>query len=639
MSRSPARAVAGEAADDYYRAFDSVYRLHAGGRPFSGHERHCAFLNLGTGGRDSPYAELSFADVSATSGLDFDDDGRAVAAVDWDFDGDLDLWIANRTAPKVRFLRNDLPPGDRFVAVMLEGRSSNRDAVGARAELHLRDGDGEPIRLIRTRYAGHGFLGQSSGWLHFGLGASRSIERLVVHWPGGARDVFTGIEPGRHYRIVEGRERADPWTPPTIRAPSGVPPTSVEDLRAADRATPARALLVGRPLLPRLRYRDRSGDGAELVSAGGATLVNFWASWCLPCVAELKEITRRAAIVRDAGLDVVALSVDGLDPEQGTGPADAEAMMARLGFPFTYGFADGALLDRVQLLLDVQFSRRILLAVPTSLLIDGDGRLAAVYRGRVDLERLLDDTRNLGAGLAERRAMATPFSDRWFAPPQVLAPTTIARRFAEQGFLDDAGDYLRHALKIQGESPGIHVALADLLARQRDPAAEQHYRRALELAPGDAAAHRKLADLLAARGPSPEALEHYARAVEIEPRAAGTRFNYGNALQASGRLDDAAAQYRRALRIDGDFADAHNNLAALLLQSGNADEAIVHLRETLRVRPDLASAHNNLGVLLLRRGDIEAAIEHFSRAVELDPDDEGGRANLAVARETLADSK
>jgi tetratricopeptide (TPR) repeat protein/peroxiredoxin len=399
-------------------------------------------------------------------------------------------------------------------------------------------------------------------------------------------------------------------------------------------------LLVGRPPLPRLRYRDPSG--AETGLAGGPTLVNFWASWCLPCAAELEDLTAHAAAVRDAGLGVVALSVDGLDPDKGTGPADAEAMTTRLGFRsagFTWGFADGALLDRVQLLLDVQFSRRILLAVPTSLLIDGDGRLAAVYRGRVDLERLLDDTRNLGAGLAARRALATPFSGRWLAPPRVLAPTTLARRFAEEGFLDDAGGYLRYALEVQGESAAVHVALADLLVRRQDPGAEGHYRRALELAPDGAGAQRKLADLLAAQGKTEEALGHYARALELEPAAADTRYNYGNALQAAGRSNEAADQYRRAVAIDGDLADAHNNLAALLLQRGDVDEAIVQLRETLRLEPDLAPAHNNLGILLLRRGETAAAVEHFARAVELDPDDAGARTNLALARKALTGSR
>ena len=57
------------------------------GKAFSGNERNCVFLNTRDG---------RFADISAGSGLDFPDDGRAIAVTDWDQDGDLDLWISNR---------------------------------------------------------------------------------------------------------------------------------------------------------------------------------------------------------------------------------------------------------------------------------------------------------------------------------------------------------------------------------------------------------------------------------------------------------------------------------------------------------------------------------------------------------------
>ena len=42
---------------------------------------------------------------------------RAVAAADWDFDGDLDLWLTARTAPRLRFMQNRQSGTNRFVAV------------------------------------------------------------------------------------------------------------------------------------------------------------------------------------------------------------------------------------------------------------------------------------------------------------------------------------------------------------------------------------------------------------------------------------------------------------------------------------------------------------------------------------------
>ena len=104
------------------------------GRALSGRERNCCFLNT---------REERFADISAASGLDVADDGRSVAVVDWDHDGDLDLWINNRSGPQVRFFRNDVATDHHFLAVRLEGRTSNRDAIGARVEVILQDQSAE----------------------------------------------------------------------------------------------------------------------------------------------------------------------------------------------------------------------------------------------------------------------------------------------------------------------------------------------------------------------------------------------------------------------------------------------------------------------------------------------------------------
>ena len=163
------------------------------GHSFSGRERNCCFLNTG---------QSRFADISSVSGLDLPDDGRGVAVVDWDRDGDLDLWTANRSGPQLRFLRNQLrgshnPNADlvgvqqektpvregvnHFIAVKLAGTNCNRDAIGARVELYLPS----KTKHIKTLHAGDGFLSQSTKWLHFGLGQESRIERIVVRWPGG----------------------------------------------------------------------------------------------------------------------------------------------------------------------------------------------------------------------------------------------------------------------------------------------------------------------------------------------------------------------------------------------------------------------------------------------------------------------
>ena len=109
-------------------AWAAVNTLLREGKSWSGRERNNAYLNLADG---------SFADISYLSGVGFLDDARGAAALDWDADGDLDLWLNNRSSPKVRFMRNDDPGGNHYVAFRLERGSSY--ATTTRSRINMQD--------------------------------------------------------------------------------------------------------------------------------------------------------------------------------------------------------------------------------------------------------------------------------------------------------------------------------------------------------------------------------------------------------------------------------------------------------------------------------------------------------------------
>ncbi len=63
--------------------------------------------------------------------------------------------------------------------------------------------------------------------------------------------------------------------------------------------------------LPALTFVDRNGQPATLDQyRGKMVLVNLWATWCPPCVAELPSLEILHARLRDQGFAVVAISLD-----------------------------------------------------------------------------------------------------------------------------------------------------------------------------------------------------------------------------------------------------------------------------------------------------------------------------------------
>jgi len=83
---------------------------------------------------------------------------------------------------------------------------------------------------------------------------------------------------------------------------------------ATPRLLPHVGAVVGVEAKPRVpRYALTALDGTPIspdALRGKVVLVNFWATWCLPCRVEMPLLQRMSERHRDAGLVVVGLSVD-----------------------------------------------------------------------------------------------------------------------------------------------------------------------------------------------------------------------------------------------------------------------------------------------------------------------------------------
>lgn len=121
---------------------------------------------------------------------------RCAATADFNHDGRLDL-LVNNFNDRPYYFQNRFPPR-HYVAFRLQGRKSNRDAIGAQVKLFC----GAQV-LLRQVQATGGYLSQSSKTLHFGLGDDAMIDRAEIRWPSGIRQVIEAPAADVLHEVIE----------------------------------------------------------------------------------------------------------------------------------------------------------------------------------------------------------------------------------------------------------------------------------------------------------------------------------------------------------------------------------------------------------------------------------------------------
>jgi hypothetical protein len=129
--------------------------------------------------------------------------GRGLAVGDLDNDGREDVLILSHNQPLAYF--HNRTKGGRFLTLRLEGRQSNRDAVGARVAVVSGGG-----HRVAWRIGGGSYQSASDGRLHFGLGSTERIDVVEVAWPSGLVERFKDLAADRGYLIREGEAQPRP---------------------------------------------------------------------------------------------------------------------------------------------------------------------------------------------------------------------------------------------------------------------------------------------------------------------------------------------------------------------------------------------------------------------------------------------
>ena len=126
----------------------------------------------------------------------------------------------------------------------------------------------------------------------------------------------------------------------------------------------ASAAKVG-DLAPNFTLKSATGANLRLSEfRGEVVMINFWATWCGPCRQEMPVLEKLYSRYRDVGFELLGVSID-----ENSAKARNMAKRLKVNYPILFDLEKD-----VSELYDVD-------AMPTTVIVDRDGRVRHIYRG------------------------------------------------------------------------------------------------------------------------------------------------------------------------------------------------------------------------------------------------------------------
>ena len=262
------------------------------GFSFSGYERDPLYLN--SGGK-------KFTDISGISGIDSITDGRAGVFADFDNDGDLDVFSTTIQHQAHLLFRNNIGQNGNFLRIILEGeKDTGRDAFGSIVRVKTSAGI-----LTKIKSGGSGFISQHDPRLLFGLGKDTRAEWIEVTWSNGKVEKFEGEALAGSTLLL----KEDSGKIETVKlAKANLP----NPLMKAEIFAQSLKIKIGKPL-PDFAVKTMTGGLSSMQKnyrPGRNTLINIWATWCLPCAKEMPELEKMRPLLTAHGIDLIGINVD-----------------------------------------------------------------------------------------------------------------------------------------------------------------------------------------------------------------------------------------------------------------------------------------------------------------------------------------
>jgi tetratricopeptide (TPR) repeat protein len=609
-----------DAAHDYEQGWNAINELIRADGTWSGYERNIFYAN----NRDG-----TFSDVSGAIGLDIIEDGRSFALADFDHDGRLELALKNRNAPQLRLLKNvvvDLPPAISF---RLQGKKSNRDAVGA--VITIESGS---TRQTKTLQVGSGFLSQHSKDVFFGLGEQEADIQATIHWPSGLVQKFAALPINHRIWVEEGKDpsRIESLKRPLAQAAVAPPSPNAEEL-----PTKVETWLLSPIIAPAFTLPDLKRTTQSLSALRGKNaLLSFWTTQSPECIANLKALEIKHVTWAREGLQLLTLNVDDfVPPESGASKSPDLATFAReQRFSFPLLRASDEVTAVYNILYRQMFDRHRDLSLPTSFLIDHNGNIVKVYQGSLDLDHLERDFRSIPTTDAERLERGLPI----FMPGATLDVgrnhLSLGSLFFQRGYLDQAEASFQQALQDDPSSAEALYGIGSVYLNQnKNAAARESFERCVKMQASypDTLpdAWNNLGVLATREGHFAESVGYFQQALKLSPNHLLSLNNLGNAYRAQKQWTDARAVLERAVTVAPEDPEGNYSLGMVFAQTDDTTKAEEYLQRALKARPDYPEALNNLGVLYLVTKRAEEAVASFQNCIRVAPAFDQAYLNLA----------
>jgi len=139
-----------------------------------------------------------------------------------------------------------------------------------------------------------------------------------------------------------------------------------------------------------------------------------------------------------------------------------------------------------------------------------------------------------------------------------------------------AKEYAQRALELDPNLADAHIALGAIhfYADWDWAAAEKEFKRAIELSPSDAEAHRTYSIYLAAMGRAGEVIAEVQQAQQLDPMSIWTQITAGNVFYFTRHYDKAIGQCRKALELDPNSVGGYDCLGSSYFAKGEYEQAI-----------------------------------------------------------------